>query len=412
MFALAAVAAADDSFYDARLASGKQAYVEKRMPDAAVDLRIAAFGFLERPALLSETLVWLTLAESASGRQEQLRWALTRFIEVETRFHPYKQLQIDPASRTAFQKVLLATLPADTIASIPTLSDLIPPSPRRGPEAREAAKPAAPPAVDVIPADRKNVPAQRGRGAAAPQPKASAQPPATVQKVPAAPATTQAAGPIVPAAQPAATTASSSSNSAPARAQTTAPAPAQKSTPPPAPVQAPAQTPAQAPGQASTPIIPAAQPAAPSPSPAPSAPSTSSAAQTTTALPSVVPRGDSEGSASDADSIEKAKDLLGRNKNDEAFSLLRELVGRAPSRTARKYLLHAATRTHNWQTAAAQIPLVQPFKTGEEVTMFYAAVALYQTGKTAEARPLLEKSLPGINPSPYVDSYKQKIMGH
>jgi tetratricopeptide (TPR) repeat protein len=112
------------------------------------------------------------------------------------------------------------------------------------------------------------------------------------------------------------------------------------------------------------------------------------------------------------ETIEKAKDLLAQNKNEEALRVLKDLVAQSPSRAARKYLLHAATRTHNWQTAVAQVPSLEPFKLGEEVTMFYAAVALYQAGKVADARPLLERSLPGINPSPYVDSYKQKILGH
>lgn len=333
----ASIASADDAFYETRLATGKQAYVEKRLPDAVADLRIAAFGFLERPALLSETLVWMALAETASSRPERVRWALTRFLEVETKFRPYKQLALDASSRAAFEKILVGTLSPDAIASIPTLAELV--SRRPPPPAKAVARPTPPP-VTVVPV---------------------VSPPAKAQ---------------------------------PAKA-TPAPATAQKSAPPPEVV--------------SKPIVPG---------PAPAATTTPPVAQQTIAarepqsMPAVVPKTPVP-SAEDpaAETIEKAKVLLNQNRNDEAFKTLTELVAKTPSRTARKYLLHAATRTHNWQIAASQVPRIEPFKTGEEVTMFYAAIALYQTGKLADARPLLERSLPGVNPSPYVDSYRQKILG-
>jgi len=309
------IASADDAFYETRLAAGKQAYVEKRLPDAVADLRIAAFGFLERPALLSETLVWMALAETASSRPERVRWALTRFLEVETKFRPYKQLALDAPSRAAFEKILLGTLSPDAIASIPTLAELVT---RR------------------------------------PQPAAKAQP----------------------------------------AKSTPAPAAAQKIVPPPA--------------VALQPIVPKPVPAATTPAVA----QQTSAAREPQSMPAVQPKAPVASSEEqDAATIEKAKALLNQNKNDEAFRILTELVAKTPSRTARKYLLHAATRTHNWQIAASQVPRVEPFKTGEEVTMFYAAIALYQTGRLADARPLLERSLPGVNPSPYVDSYRQKILG-
>lgn len=312
----ASIALADDAFYETRLAAGKQAYVEKRMPDAVTDLRIAAFGFLERPALLSETLVWLALAESASNRPERVRWALTRFLEVETKFRPYKQLLLDAPSRAAFEKILVATLSQDSIASIPTLAELVTRRPQ-APAKAAAAKPAPPPA--------------------------------TSQKIVPVPAV--ALQPIVP-----------------------------KPVPAPTPTSAAAQQ--------------------------------TSAAREPQTMPDVQPRpavppADEQA----AETIEKAKSLLNQNKNEEAFKALTALVAKTPSRTARKYLLHAATRTHQWQLAVSQIPQVEPFLTGEEVTMFYAAIALYQTGKIAAARPLLERSLPGVNPSPFVDEYKQRILG-
>lgn len=353
-------ASADDSFYETRFASGKQAYVEKRMPDAVTDLRIAAFGFLERPALLSETLVWLTLAETASARPERVRWALTRFLEVETKFHPYRQLALDAPSRTAFEKVLVSTLSSDAIASIPSLADLVAPAARRPQPGSE----------------------QSRASARQPAPKPAATRPPVVAAAPAAKTATSAASP--PAAKSAAP---------PVEIIPVVPPPLKTESAP----AAPAQAPKSAPGPSGMPAVPQSLPAV--------VPKKAAAPVAVPAAP--VPSAEEQA----AQTIEKAKALLGQNRNDEAFRMLSDLVGRMPSRTARKYLLHAATRTHNWQTAAAQVPQVEPFRTGEEVTMFYAAVALYHAGKTAEARPLLERSLPGVNPSPYVESYKQKILG-
>jgi hypothetical protein len=43
--------------------------------------------------------------------------------------------------------------------------------------------------------------------------------------------------------------------------------------------------------------------------------------------------------------------------------------------------------------------------------MFYAAVALQETGAGTEARALAERALPRLNRSPFVDFYAKKILG-
>jgi tetratricopeptide (TPR) repeat protein len=332
------MALADDPFYETRLASGKRAYAEKNMHDAATDLRIAAFGFLDRPPLLSETLVWLTLAESAVQRPDMTRWALTRFVDVEMRYHPYKALALDAGLRTAFEKILVATLSRDTVASVPTLAELV-----------------APAAHGTIPPVRESAsPGTR------PNPSPAQRTPASVPFDPIVPPPAAKTAPAPPAA------AVPSPGSPPKAAQSRIPAPPLATVP----------KESEANRDSGDPLAP------------------------------VRPVG-----TSGAEAIAKARELLQQNKNDEALTILRDLVGRAPSRLARILLIHAATRSHDWRLSAAQIPFVQPFNDGEEVTMFYAAVALYRTGKVAEARPLLERALPGINPSTYVESYKQKIIG-
>jgi hypothetical protein len=42
--------------------------------------------------------------------------------------------------------------------------------------------------------------------------------------------------------------------------------------------------------------------------------------------------------------------------------------------------------------------------------MFYAAVGLYETGRKAEAKPLLEKARPAIASTPFVNYYVERLL--
>jgi len=57
-----------DDFYQGRLLTGQQEYRSGRYAEAADNLRVASFGLLNRPRLLSESLVWLALAQSKANR--------------------------------------------------------------------------------------------------------------------------------------------------------------------------------------------------------------------------------------------------------------------------------------------------------------------------------------------------------
>jgi len=320
---LSETAFAEDGFYEARLAGGKRAYSEKRTADAATELRIAAFGFLDRPQLLSEALLFLALSESVNGRTDVARRALMRLIDVETRFRTYGELAIDAPTRKKFEQLLVATLAPDTIASVPAFAALVSPQETRVQTARESRGARDTPPKPATPA-------------------VASPPPSNVRTTPLTPAN--------PATTPRREDRPASTNGDPASTN-------------------------------GDPAIGRSEP---------------------TAIHSGSPG---------ADPTAKAANLLEENRNDEALALLSDVVAKSPTRTARVLLLHAATRAHRWQTGVAQIPFIQPFAAGEEVTMFYAAVSLYQTGKPREARTLLERALPGINSSTYVEIYKKKILG-
>ena len=82
-------ASPEDQFNLERLKSGQNLYLEKRYLDAIAQLHVAAFGYLSKPAPLSECLVWLALAQTAAGRPADADATIARFLEVERRFPSY-----------------------------------------------------------------------------------------------------------------------------------------------------------------------------------------------------------------------------------------------------------------------------------------------------------------------------------
>lgn len=120
-------------FYTDRLAAGKAAVQAQRFDDAANEFRIACFGFLDQPLLLSEGLVRLALAESEAKQLDELRQTLSRFLEVERRFPAYAKAALEPETRRDFEGLLVKTIPEATLRSIPSLA-LEAQSPERKPE--------------------------------------------------------------------------------------------------------------------------------------------------------------------------------------------------------------------------------------------------------------------------------------
>jgi hypothetical protein len=80
------------------------------------------------------------------------------------------------------------------------------------------------------------------------------------------------------------------------------------------------------------------------------------------------------------------------------------------NRDLRLALLEVDCLIRSYREGAAQIPLVTPFAEGETASMFYAAVALYETGKLDEARGYLERSVTKVS-GPLVEEYSTKILG-
>ncbi len=113
-----------------------------------------------------------------------------------------------------------------------------------------------------------------------------------------------------------------------------------------------------------------------------------------------------------ADPLDVASRLIAERRPADAVRFLSDAIAREPGRRPlRLLLLQAATTSANWNIAAAQVAALKPFGETESVSMFYGAVAMFETGRLPEARDLLNKSLPRLTRSAYVDQYVKKING-
>jgi len=108
-------------FYEGRLLTGQEEYRAGRYADSADNLRVASFGLLDRPARLSESLVWLALAQEKANRMPQSEATLERFVDVETRFPEYARLRLDPSMRREFSALLQKRVPRALLSSVPSL---------------------------------------------------------------------------------------------------------------------------------------------------------------------------------------------------------------------------------------------------------------------------------------------------
>jgi tetratricopeptide (TPR) repeat protein len=114
-----------DDFYEMRLSAGKSSYAEKRYAEAIESLQIACFGLLDHPPRLAEGLVYLALAQTATGRTKEADETLGRFLEVERRFAPFAGLKLDAAVQSEYRALLVRRVAAATLATLPGLAGLV-----------------------------------------------------------------------------------------------------------------------------------------------------------------------------------------------------------------------------------------------------------------------------------------------
>lgn len=338
-------------------------------------LRLAAFGLVDSIEHYETAQIGLTIAWQKLGRAEAARDAARRVIAAQRVERRYAGLTISPSLRTEFEKAAAGYLTAVELAELkPRLA-----AQQQSAPASAAQRPAMPDRV-----------AQQNAPESAPQQSASTpaagNPQQTAQQQPKSqPAETQTRPTEKPSTQPPATT----SAPAPEQAKATADESAR-----PRPATTDAVTPRQQ---------------KPAESPAP-APVRSRAAENNTATsqpPSQKPVLSADAIAS---RMVAADIALQNSQLETARKLYREVLD--SSGLERRTLLRLAEglyRSRDFANALLAFEQLGPLTRGEEPLHYYAAVALYETGRYAEAKSELAAALPHIEISNDVSRYREKI---
>ncbi|HVR96934.1 MAG TPA: hypothetical protein VMW27_09985 [Thermoanaerobaculia bacterium] len=95
-----------------------------------------------------------------------------------------------------------------------------------------------------------------------------------------------------------------------------------------------------------------------------------------------------------------------------AFELAREIAdAHAGLQEVQHLAAEAAYRLSRWRDAAAYFRRGGEPGADQPELLFYMAVALYESGDKAAAAAALQRSLPNLQRTPYVDAYAKKILG-
>jgi len=152
--------------YERLLDRGTYALEQGAFDEAARDLRLACFGFLDEPEALALCLTRLGLAQAGSGDEEGFLETFRRMAEVEERFGAYREAPLDPGARTAFEAEVAARIPARILETTSAFTRLA--AAGAGPQdlvARPEEPPAAP---DEAPTPPPPAPARAAETEAAP----------------------------------------------------------------------------------------------------------------------------------------------------------------------------------------------------------------------------------------------------
>ena len=424
---------AADDFYEQQLRAGKADFQASRLPQAADEFRIAAFGLMQQPPLLQESLARLAVAQNALGQTDEVKKTLDRFIDVEQRFAPYQNVELEPSVRSKFEELIVKQIPRPTLQAIPSLARLanydflkiaqMSPAQRitayeegaqrepKNPEwtialTNEAA--ARDNANDVIrwgtkvleldPANKDVKPLLAHARSTRRECKEALAiiNDADAQQHPELYAdqtvcftemgrwkeaeTALAKVPEKLKSRPDVQRAAQRISAENTRiAKLVAPKPALSASE-------------------------GSSPAGPPPSSAAGIHGAAAVPQTSSAQ--------SKPAANEAAVLDATRKLIKEGRYEDAVKTLRAAVQKdAENRTLKLALLEASVLARDWRTAASQVPLVTPLTPGEELYMFYASVALYETGRHDEAKLFMEKARPRMVPSPMVDYYVKIILG-
>jgi len=390
---------AAEDFYEQQLRAGKTDFFANQFVRAGDELRIAAFGFLDRPVLLEEALVRLIVVRQTLGQTNEMKKTIDRFLSIEQRFpKTYAAVNVEPQVRSAFEQLLSSSVPRATLLSIPALASVANYEVRKIaqlPEAqripayeagarRDPANVEWPLAIarefatknnqdEVIRWGTRALEIDSGnRDARALVAHAHVSRHECAQAMPFMTAADRKQHPELSAdAFVCLVQAARYSEAQPLAADI--------------PDALKRRTDVQ---RASEVLAKNMEKVAPRPAAAPAS------------------------TVSTADLLDLTHNLVHEGKFEDAYRRLHTAVDADPgSRPLRLALLEAAVLSKEWKTAVAQVAKVSPLAAGEEIYMFYSSVALYENGQKDEARPLMERARNRMAPSPMVNYYVKTILG-
>lgn len=112
--------AAPHPFYQNMLQRGLAKAQQGRYADAIRDLRVAAFGTLDEPGAYQLAQVHLAVANEKLGNSDEARLAATKFLQSERLKPTYASLQLEPATREAFEKLVSSAVEPQYLAQLPS----------------------------------------------------------------------------------------------------------------------------------------------------------------------------------------------------------------------------------------------------------------------------------------------------
>lgn len=166
-----------------------------------------------------------------------------------------------------------------------------------------------------------------------------------------------------------------------------------------------------APSVPSAPAAPSAPTATPTPVITPIPTPTPVVTPKSTPTPVITPKSNPMPQPEKGPTLADVQKLLQEKSFDQALAVSLAILDREPgSREIQKIVLETAVLSKNFETGAKQVPKLEPFWEGEVGPMFYASVALFETGSVEKARPLVRKAVAKLASSPYVEYYKKRIL--
>jgi tetratricopeptide (TPR) repeat protein len=425
MMTLGGIAQAQE-FYEARLRAGKEAYRQKRYPEAVEQFRVAAFGFLETPPLLSETLARLALAESSAGRSADAAATLSRFVDVERRFGSYARAALEPETRAEFQELLIHKVAPATLQSVAGLAPLV------ETDAQKAARLPPRERRKALEAGMRREPDNAAWPLGLAQDAAERRDDDEVLRWTARALRIAPDDPEALALQVEVRTRRRQYSEALADLRRLSPSEIEKRPQLSADRFVCLAETGDWPGaETALRAVPEDSMARPDVSRsrqklsarlgarggstgAPPRSQTSGSVPHSRATPAPPGAGELTGrpqtSRAAAALAESRRLMEGLKAADAAKILLEALRSEPDNRELRVALLEASCLSGDWSRGVEQVAFVAPFSEREALPMFYAAVVLYQTGKIQEAREYMERVRPRVS-GKLVDEYARKILG-